>query len=219
MKRSESIVNLGQALIELRKAVGKIPKDSTNQFYTHHKYASLGKILDKIEDAMEKNGLSVLQIPDGDGLFSIVVHMPTNEFMEATYEIHPASNTPQAMGSAITYGRRYALVTILGLKIEDDDGNEGSGVENKKGKGRQQSGAQQGALPLQNTGRENQGGPSAAAAKRPWLQEAEFQAAIKRIQAGEENVIQNLEIFFMINNRYKPMLADAEKIRIKNLKK
>jgi hypothetical protein len=39
----------------------------------------------------------------------------------------PMPMTPQAMGSAITYARRYSLVAFLGLVAdEDDDGNAGS---------------------------------------------------------------------------------------------
>lgn len=41
----------------------------------------------------------------------------------------PVKDDPQAVGSAITYMRRYALGAVLGLNIDnDDDGNAASGV-------------------------------------------------------------------------------------------
>lgn len=46
-----------------------------------------------------------------------------------TVNIQPVKNDPQAVGSAITYMRRYALGAILGLNIEDDD--DGNAAANK----------------------------------------------------------------------------------------
>ena len=48
--------------------------------------------------------------------------------------MHPTKNTPQDLGSAITYQRRYAVGAILSLNIdEDDDGNNSSGRANGVG--------------------------------------------------------------------------------------
>jgi hypothetical protein len=53
----------------------------------------------------------------------------SGEYFQAEFEIAPAKNDPQGVGSAITYQKRYALAAVLGLKIqdEDDDGNAASG--------------------------------------------------------------------------------------------
>jgi hypothetical protein len=41
--------------------------------------------------------------------------------------------SPQGVGSAITYARRYALAAVLGLATEeDDDGNVGTGLSKKE---------------------------------------------------------------------------------------
>jgi hypothetical protein len=40
-------------------------------------------------------------------------------------------NDPQAVGSAITYARRYAVSSILSLNVSDDDGNAAA-VQPKK---------------------------------------------------------------------------------------
>jgi hypothetical protein len=47
--------------------------------------------------------------------------------MSATVNMQPEKNSPQAIGSAITYMRRYAISAVLGLIVEeDDDGNKAS---------------------------------------------------------------------------------------------
>ena len=50
------------------------------------------------------------------------MHAESGEYIQATYQMPIAKvNDPQAVGSAITYARRYALGAILGLAIDEDD--------------------------------------------------------------------------------------------------
>lgn len=121
MNRSESIIELSQALATFHSIVGKIGKDAKNPFFKSN-YASLPHILDEISDPLEKSGLVLTQFPDGSGLTTMLIHAKTGQFLEATYEMPVAkANDPQALGSAISYARRYAVSSILSLKIEDDD--------------------------------------------------------------------------------------------------
>lgn len=102
----------------------KIQKDSDNPFFKS-RYASLTAILENIQLPLSDAGLCFSQVPDGlNGLTSILIHAESGEYISGTYNISPEKNSPQAIGSAITYARRYALGAILGLNIdEDDDGN------------------------------------------------------------------------------------------------
>lgn len=127
MEKSTSIKNIAAALIKFHGAVGKIPKDAKNPFFKS-KYATLSSILDAISTPLETAGLSYSQLPDGNnGLTTILMHSESGEYLQSTYEMHPAKNDPQGIGSAITYARRYALGAILGLNIDDDDdGNAAS---------------------------------------------------------------------------------------------
>jgi hypothetical protein len=62
-------------------------------------------------------------MPSGvNGLSTILVHAESGEYLMETF-IMPVSkpNDPQAVGSAITYAKRYALAGVLGLNIDDDD--------------------------------------------------------------------------------------------------
>ena len=121
MERSESIVNLSKALAVFHSTVGKISKDSKNPFFKSN-YASLPHILTEIAEPMEKAGLIISQFPDGDGLTTMLIHAESGEYLMAKYVMPVAkANDPQALGSAISYARRYAVSSILSLKIDDDD--------------------------------------------------------------------------------------------------
>ena len=123
---SETITEITKALISFHKEVGKIKKEAKNPFFKSS-YATLSNILDVIDESLVNNGLTVLQMPtDVNGLTTILVH-ESGEFFESTYFMTPTKDDPQALGSLITYARRYALGAILSLNIDDDDdGNKAS---------------------------------------------------------------------------------------------
>ena len=128
MNKSESITNLAKALAVFHTHVGKVSKDAKNPFFKS-KYASLPNILEAIREPLDKSGIIVSQVPSGvNGLSTILIHSESGEWMEDTYTMPVAKqNDPQAVGSAITYARRYALASSLGLNVdEDDDGNAAS---------------------------------------------------------------------------------------------
>lgn len=127
MDKSESIKNLATALFTFHKEVGGIQKNSVNPFFKSS-YANLGDIQDAIEAPLEKAGLVYAQFPVGDnGLYTIIIHTESGEYMGAESRMKPTKDDPQGQGSAQTYQRRYALCGVLGLKTEDDDANLGSG--------------------------------------------------------------------------------------------
>ena len=126
MNTSESIKEIATALCSFQGEVEKINKEATNPFFKS-KYATLANILDVIREPLHKNGLSFVQFPtDQFGLVTRLMHN-SGEWLEAEYVMQPTKNTPQEIGSCITYMRRYALGSILGLNIDDDDdGNDAS---------------------------------------------------------------------------------------------
>lgn len=125
MEKSESIKNIAIALSKFQAGIGKVKKEAWNPQFKK-KYAGLDNIIDLIQNPLTDAGLSFCQFPDGDGLTTILMHT-SGEWMLSLYNLTPEGNTPQKWGSAITYARRYALSSILGLSTEeDDDGNEAS---------------------------------------------------------------------------------------------
>jgi hypothetical protein len=125
-KKSDSIANLTKALMTFSVKIDKIKKEASNPFFKS-KYATLPQIQEAIAEPLQESGLVLVQLPDGDGLITMLCHSESGEYVMATGLMHPVKNDPQSMGSAITYQRRYSIGAILNLNIdEDDDGNAAS---------------------------------------------------------------------------------------------
>ena len=127
MKKSESIKNICKALITFKVKVGAITKDSKNPFFKSS-YASLGTIIEAIEEPLAESGLAVMQFPTGDHCLTTIVMHESGEWIQSIYRIRPVKDDAQGIGSCLTYQKRYALVSALCLNIleKDDDGNQAS---------------------------------------------------------------------------------------------
>ncbi|PFY43878.1 recombinase [Bacillus toyonensis] len=143
MNKSETITELAKALVKFNSEVNKIAKDADNPFFKNN-YATLDTIIDEIRPILSKHGLSIMQIPSGDGqnvtLKTLLLH-ESGEWLESDeLTMKPVKNDPQAVGSCITYARRYSLAAFLSLNTgEDDDGN-GATYEKDKPKPKGNSG-------------------------------------------------------------------------------
>lgn len=126
MNKSESIKEIATALTKFQGSVAKIKKSETNPFFKS-KYASLSDILDVIREPLFENGLSFVQFPTGTHELTTMLMHISGEWISGSYTMKPTKDDPQGLGSNITYQRRYALGSILGLNIDvDDDGNAAS---------------------------------------------------------------------------------------------
>ena len=116
--------NISTALLNFHKEIGKIKKDSNNPFFKS-KYASLSNILSVIKEPLNSSNLVIVQVPtDSCQLRTMIIHTESGESIEGIATMLIAKNDIQGQGSALTYMRRYALGSMLGLNIdEDDDGN------------------------------------------------------------------------------------------------
>ncbi len=124
--------NIAKALSKFHSLVPDIKKDSDNPFFKS-KYAALDSIIPAIKKPLEDSGLTFTQIPIGVcKLKTILIHIESGETIDGEYEMTPAKNDPQGQGSAITYMRRYALVSMLGLNTEDDDDGNSASTPTKK---------------------------------------------------------------------------------------
>lgn len=125
------------AILEAQKEFPVVKKSESNPFFKS-KYAGLPSVLEVVLPILHKHGVAVLQPPvsteEGKiGVTTILVHADSGEKMESSFSMTLSKNDPQGAGSAITYARRYALVSILGLNVDDDDdGNYASGNVAKK---------------------------------------------------------------------------------------
>lgn len=118
---------LHQALAKAQEEFPLVKKTDSNPFFKS-KYAGLPSVLEVVLPVLHKNGLYLSQSPitDGEriGIKTKIIHAETGETLEDSFTMNLTKNDPQGAGSAITYARRYALVSMLGLNVdEDDDGN------------------------------------------------------------------------------------------------
>jgi hypothetical protein len=110
-----------KSLAEFQYECPIIHKDTSGFNYT---YADLPKIISTIMPLMKKHKLCFSQPLEGTQLRTIIYHTETGESIESTTEIPiielAKMNVYQSFGSGITYYRRYALSSILGLVTDKD---------------------------------------------------------------------------------------------------
>lgn len=130
---AEKTENIYQKLNNFRVKVEAIRKDKENPYH-QSKYADINTILETITDK-----LSEIELIDVDTTYKdengqlwletklININNPEEFLKIETPLLMRDKNNPQALGSALTYARRYNRVTLLGLEQEDDDGNTAAG--------------------------------------------------------------------------------------------
>lgn len=112
------------AFLAAQKAMRDPCKDTTNPHF-RSRFVSLKGVADSVRPALHAAGITVVQMIDHDerGMFvkTVLAHT-SGECIDSRCPIVVAKqNDPQAMGSAITYARRYALAAICGVAPSDDD--------------------------------------------------------------------------------------------------
>lgn len=125
-------VNVLKALAEFQQEVPVIHKGTTGYGYS---YASISQIFEIINPLLKKHGLGFTQLMQGTQLETIIFHSESGEYLKSVSDIPQnvqlkGMNDFQVAGSAITYFRRYALSSALGLVTDVD--NDASGEQKPK---------------------------------------------------------------------------------------
>ena len=95
-----------------------------------YKYATLGAVLDEVKPKLAAKGLAMSQSPTSRGVLTTIFHESGQWLRFPPLNITPVGNTPQHHGSAISYARRYSILSICDLATEDDDGAAASVAPN-----------------------------------------------------------------------------------------
>lgn len=140
MNKSDSIGALAAALSKAQAVFPTIPKDKevlvkSDKGGYKFSYAPLESITSAIRPALKANGLAFTQSVSGDSLTTMILHESGEWIQSDPIPVKVASGSAQALGSGITYARRYSLVCAFGIVAdEDDDGNaaDGNHVEQAK---------------------------------------------------------------------------------------
>lgn len=120
-------------LLELQRRAINLQKDSINPHFKN-RYISLNELMGKILPELSELGLVLMQTPTTmagtPALTTTIADAESGEVISDTMALMVDKVSPQGQGSAITYARRYALMSMLGLVAdEDDDGNSASSIE------------------------------------------------------------------------------------------
>src|SRR6202790_3978466 len=98
------------------------PRESDRTF----RYASLSSALDIVRKTLGQHEIATVQTTaiDEAGLIRLttVLAHSSGEWVSSDWPVCPVSETaaPHRMGAALTYARRYALFTLVGIAGEDD---------------------------------------------------------------------------------------------------
>lgn len=124
---------IAKALISIQAELEPLIKTAENSAYSST-YVPLDQVMQKALKLLSSKKIAVVQpmVTDDKGhaaLETILVHESGKSFSRTT-KLAMREVDPQKHGSAVTYTRRYALMTMIGLtaKDDDDDGNGASGA-------------------------------------------------------------------------------------------
>ena len=127
---------LYSAFVKAQSEIPKVIRDANNPYF-NSKYLTLEGLIEVVKKAFANNGLAFSQEPTTIEINNkIYVQIVTNiihesgvEFPPKVFQMPVSKTGEQAIGSAITYAKRYALQSIVGISAdEDDDANSAVGL-------------------------------------------------------------------------------------------
>lgn len=159
-EHSDQLDQLAGALSKAQGTFKAVPKSKTARVQMKtggeysYKYADLADAWDVARAPLSENGLSVVQSPGQfeRGTLSVTTMLlhTSGQWMRSTLAIDARDATPQGMGTAITYARRYGLASMIGLVTDDDtDAQEHtSGREQRPAQAQKPAQRQNGKAPV-----------------------------------------------------------------------
>lgn len=120
---------ISSALVKAQKAFGPALKTATNPHFKT-RYADLAACIEAVVDALNANGIALVQqtseCSDGVIVETVFVHESGQTFSSGRLHVPASKQDAQGYGSALTYARRYSLMAACGIAPEDDDGQAAS---------------------------------------------------------------------------------------------
>lgn len=126
IETSQTIAKIANALVNIQSKL-ESPKNSKDVKYgnTTFSYVELPVLVNSLRKTLSDHGVVLLQAPfnnDGNiGIETMLIH-ESGEFIKSTLFSKASTSKPHDIGSLITYYRRYAILSMLSLGQEDDDG-------------------------------------------------------------------------------------------------
>lgn len=125
---------LAQKLLTVQTKIGAVARSSTNPHFKS-KYADLNEVLEVAKAALNAEGIFISQAPgvDASGVQTVryvetsLIDASSGQQISGRVAFSGAEDNMQKIGAAITYARRFGLVSLLALESEDDDGESAVG--------------------------------------------------------------------------------------------
>ena len=121
--------NIATAFLKAQRDFAPALKTSTNPHFKS-KYADLAACVEAVIDALNTNGIAMIQRTHDDEtgvtVETVFIHESGETIESGRLHVPAAKNDPQGYCSALTYARRYSLMAACGIAPEDDDGNSAS---------------------------------------------------------------------------------------------
>lgn len=141
-EKSNNMRLLWLAILKSQGQLQSVTKSGSNPHF-RSKYITLDSILAGPCKVFQANGIVILQTPTvGDStvqVTTVLAHAETGTSLQFETAVPCDTSNSQKAGSGITYARRYALTSILGIASdEDDDGNAASNMTKASTSYRQQ---------------------------------------------------------------------------------
>lgn len=121
---SEQINELMAALAKAQGEMSHASKDSANPHFKT-RYADLASVWQACKEPLAKNGLSVAQPLAMEGDKQVIITLlghSSGQWIKSIIPLPIQKPGAQEMGSCISYCRRYALASMVGVYQDDDDG-------------------------------------------------------------------------------------------------
>lgn len=117
---------IASALVKAQREFGPALKTSTNPHF-RSKYADLSACVEAVIDALNNNGIYLMQLTDehenGVKVSTVFIHESGEQISGGALYMPAAKHDPQGFASALSYARRYSLMAACSIAPEDDDGN------------------------------------------------------------------------------------------------
>lgn len=117
--------SVASAFVKAQRIFAPLIKNATNP-HLKSKYADLASCVEAVIDALNINGIALVQKTHSDDHAIVVetlfVHESGEVLSGGLLRVPAPKQDPQGYGSALTYARRYSLMASCGIAGEDDDG-------------------------------------------------------------------------------------------------
>lgn len=210
MNNANSKLNIIGALVKVQSEIRNPANTATNPFFKS-KYAPLSEILNLVRPLLSKNGLVVFQdagCAENGGIYTkTTLYHTSGESIESDkLVLKPEKDTPQKIGSVITYGRRYQLSSMLGISSEDD--NDGNATEKDKPSNKTKNGKTKATVvkPKPEMKRE----PNDDKAEKPQMQEVRGQGK----PVLEKNLVEIFKLSKDLKNKFEPVQEQGEEVPV-----